>query len=440
MFKSVFKRSVGANRFFTCQSLTSAWGKRFSSQFEATPQSDENDIKNLQGLQEYRDALQLATEHRYTEAIKNLDRIVDILANSKMLVPRSHNHILKRKAMMYRLNDQHDEADECYETIVDNVENNTKNPVIIYSAYNDLFKQYVHSDVDKAISFGENLTDSDAIGDIPVIHHKDFYLNLANAYLLKGGECEKAKENLRKCLELELSPKYKGMVLNNLAVASWWHVLESDFHGDLKETPKDELYKFYAHQKNVKDDYELCLTQLKESIRNFEGIFPDDIFNIHKILDPANIIPDDVKQKDYTEKILLVNPLSGISISNICEILFQQKELDNFYFWLKYSLKFFEAVDQPNITRQLIFLGMVYAQNGQITSAEGIYRTCLGNLEKDNGFNKVFALQMYGSMLKNVEKRELEGLEYLNKAEQLQKKLPVWAERAVNLHVPDVEL
>ena len=77
--------------------------------------------------------------------------------------------------------------------------------------------------------------------------------------------------------------------------------------------------------------------------------------------------------------------------------------------------------------------------------AEGVLRSAESrlagvSLSQTEDFNTVLLHEVYGSLLKTVADREREGEQYLAKAQELRDKLPVWAERALHLHIPSWHL
>lgn len=69
-----------------------------------------------------------------------------------------------------------------------------------------------------------------------------------------------------------------------------------------------------------------------------------------------------------------------------------------------------------------------------------IYNGVLGSLEKQNSYERVFALRSYGYTLARNQETRLEGNDYIDQATALEKGFPFWSERKMNLFVPVMAL
>lgn len=76
-------------------------------------------------------------------------------------------------------------------------------------------------DLQKAIKLCKALLQHEK-EDMPIIHAKKFAFNLANAYLLSGNYID-SKKRYSQLLESDPQGTLKAYILNNLALACWWH-------------------------------------------------------------------------------------------------------------------------------------------------------------------------------------------------------------------------
>jgi hypothetical protein len=72
--------------------------------------------------------------------------------------------------------------------------------------------------------------------------------------------------------------------------------------------------------------------------------------------------------------------------------------------------------------------------------AEGLLSNALSHFEGSRDYNYVMSLEVFGSMLKSMPKRESEGEKLLEKAEEISSQLPYWAGRSIHLHIPQWHL
>jgi tetratricopeptide (TPR) repeat protein len=100
----------------------------------------------------------------------------------------------------------------------------TKNPANIFSAKLNLLVLFTHTDLAKAKSFAERLLLD--IDDYLPSHQRELYFAVANIYLLNG-QYPQAKAFYRNCLKLSSKPLIEAKILNNLAVACWYHKKQS---------------------------------------------------------------------------------------------------------------------------------------------------------------------------------------------------------------------
>ena len=131
--------------------------------------------------------------------------------------------MLKRLAHLCFVSRKFSESEKFFKVCADMTNQVTSNPINKFQAQKNLLILYTHSDIEKAKNFGERLLiDSDEYG---AVNKKEIDFMMGNIHFLDGDHA-KAKQAYRKTLKLNLQPHMEANVLNNLAFASWMHVLD----------------------------------------------------------------------------------------------------------------------------------------------------------------------------------------------------------------------
>jgi hypothetical protein len=118
----------------------------------------------------------------------------------------------------------------------------TKNPVNIFNAKRNLLTLYTYSDINKAQLLAERMMMD--IEDYLPAHNKELTLMMGNINLLNG-DYVKAKEMYRHGLKSAPQPQMEAHILNNLAFASWMHLIELPKTADeslRNDVVRDESY------------------------------------------------------------------------------------------------------------------------------------------------------------------------------------------------------
>jgi len=237
-------------------------------------------------------------------------------------------------------------------------------------------------------------------------------------------------------------------VLNNLAFASWMHVLDLP---KLKEEGTDPDGE--ARDQILKDEgytmaYMLQSMELREKAESTatNHTLLEALVNLELNADGKDALSPE-KEADFHG--LLESPNVGKTITNLSEYLLltqgMKGDIDNAAFWFKLGLKYYERVKPDNIDRHLIMLALFYATRDKRMIAEGLYRQVLDRLEYDTSsasinYNLVMALNFYGRMLLANPKRESEAKEYLKQSETLGRSLPHWYDKLDNIYMPGFDL
>ena len=117
-----------------------------------------------------------------------------------------------------------------------------------------------------------------------------------------------------------------------------------------------------------------------------------------------------------------------------------QRHKDSFAF-LDMALKLYKIHDMQNLLKfkVLALLGSLLETQGDLASMERIHDTIFKQLEPVDCYEKVFATRNYGYLLIKNDKTRLEGQDLIKKADEMQKAHPYWAERRLNLFVPQMQ-
>ena len=89
----------------------------------------------------------------------------------------------------------------------------------------------------------------------------------------------------------------------------------------------------------------------------------------------------------------------------------------------------------------MLLLGLFYASNKKVMTAEGLYSEALQKLKDEDSFTKVMGLNLYGRLiLKHHEQREKEATQYLKTSEEMAKRMPHWYDKLQYIYLPDFDL
>jgi exonuclease VII small subunit len=120
--------------------------------------SDFSGTELAQSLEEYSTAMELIKSSNWTMAELELQRCLEIIKNSGQSEETSYNFILTRIALMQRAQSKFNQCEKTLEQIVRNYKNHDKKyPNQLEKAYETLFKQYLSTNVTKALKLGEYL-------------------------------------------------------------------------------------------------------------------------------------------------------------------------------------------------------------------------------------------------------------------------------------------
>ena len=129
---------------------------------------------------------------------------------------------------------------------------------------NNLLKFYMEHDIDKAIRYGNEL--SDELGHIlQEGDQDDLKFSIATSYALKGdlNHFDEAKTMFQECCE-SMPATQKGFVLNNLGMLHFFNFVRMST--DLKDPQGAGLDTIQP----IIDNYEAAVLNLKKSVHAFE--------------------------------------------------------------------------------------------------------------------------------------------------------------------------
>lgn len=166
---------------------------------------------------------------------------------------------------------QHEDVNKSLQEVINLQVERKANPTVLYDEYSTLFLHHLHTDIKQAILLGKSLL-ADTSKNLPITYKKTFTFYLGTAYLLYGNYGD-SKRRLYECLKLDPTNNIlKGMILNNLAVACWWHKYPYAIRlQDLKSSEEEEE-KFRAEpyeDSKISAEFNECKTLLKNSIIEF---------------------------------------------------------------------------------------------------------------------------------------------------------------------------
>ena len=239
---------------------------------------------------------------------------------------------------------------------------------------------------------------------------------LGNLHLLQEN-LDQAKDSFRKAIVRATNDPsqmmLEGMLLNNLAFASWIHVL------GLKDV-QDESVK-----QRILTEERGSLGYLKSAIKMIEEAQVKHDDGLLEQLLSADFDADESATTTETEAQLsgvLQGQHLGIAITNLCEYQLMTQalrgELKNSSFWFNIGLKYYERCCPDTMDRHLTMLGLFCGINGKNMMSEGLYRRVLENhdygkptLRKTNTLG--MALSFYANMLTETNpNRKTEADEY----------------------------
>ncbi|OMJ87590.1 hypothetical protein SteCoe_10681 [Stentor coeruleus] len=364
----------------------------------------------IASLDEYSRASSLIQAKNYVMAELELSRCMDILNKANLKTEPGYSFLLHKLALVQRLQQKFSQCENSLETIVKNYEQNPKNYQIpLQQAYKTLFIQYLAQNIDKALKLAESLSLSNNYNSMTKEFQQEVKFIYGTALILHGQDFSKAKSLLNECLNMDLDIN-TPIILHNLACAQWLH--SKKYYGiDTRNLSTEERQDYNDYIEN----YNKAILNFQKAIQIYEGL--SDIFTLNS-------------------GFVLKNKLSGLSLTNIGEIFIENNDFEKAVDWVKTAMKLYEDTDKENIGRALVLIGSVLKEKKHLMHAEGLIRNAMEIMKGRNDGNEVFALRMYGALLKSNTKRFRECEDVQKKAQGIADILPYWYERAVYLYVP----
>jgi tetratricopeptide (TPR) repeat protein len=134
--------------------------RRFSKVINVQEKTPESVLgaEAAESLKEYSRAMDFIVQKEWAEAEKELEKCSKIIENSGQALEPSHNFVLQRIAITQRAQGKYSKCEETLEKVVHNYQVNSQ----IYRdqlefSYQTLYKQYLASNILKAVKLGEIL-------------------------------------------------------------------------------------------------------------------------------------------------------------------------------------------------------------------------------------------------------------------------------------------
>ena len=258
-----------------------------------------------ESIEEYSKAMDLILKKQWGEAEIELSKCAQILEKSDQSGEPSHNFVLQRLALSQRAQGKQTQCEESLEKIVFNYRQNpTQYQDQLELSYQTLYKQYLSSNIAKAIRLGDILQGSQIWPGLKKETQKNikFYYAVRNkktALTLQGKDYLKAKSTFYECLKL--NPEGNScFVYHNLGTAQWLHLRGSSSE-DFRKMPSFAQDEY----KRATLDFTESVANLQKAIQLFEG-FPD-LYTLESGLS-------------------FKNKLTGLSLVNVGEIYLEQLE------------------------------------------------------------------------------------------------------------------
>ena len=164
--------------------------------------------------------------------------------------------------------------------------------------------------------------------------------------LLQGKDYGSAKQQLKTCLQKSPGPN-SCFVMHNLACGQWWHA--------------QELTKTHPDARAISLEFTECLPNFRTAIKLFEG---------------------KEGQFDLSEQDQLLSPLTGLSLTNVAEVLFQQgnwavTSRQDAHKWLLCALEYYKKVNPKEMGRALTLVASVIKQKGNLREATALSQSSL---------------------------------------------------------------
>jgi hypothetical protein len=139
--------------------------------------------------------------------------------------------------------------------------------------------------------------------------------------------------------------------MHNLACGQWWHARE--------------LTKDHPESRAISLEFTECLPNFRTAIKLFEG---------------------KEGQFDLSEQDQLRSPLSGLSLTNVAEVLFDQGNWEvnarqDAHKWLQCALEYYKKVNPKEMGRALTLVAAVVKQKGDPRQALALSKAGLEVLQ-----------------------------------------------------------
>lgn len=384
------------------------------------------DDSDASGIANYKKAMEFLSQRNYDDSEVYLKKSLKDIKANKQETSAVYLHVLNRLALVNSLNNKMGDAEKYYKICTDMVKNVPGVEDLGYEYFNSLLHFYIKSDLDKAEKLAKDMVDI----EFKAYNIKKIRFSIANIWLFKR-EYENAMQNYQKVLKMIPDEQLKAYTLNNMAVTGVHQVDRANREGQsLAMTAEDhrEIVCTFKESISLLEN----LPEHKARGRENKSLSSLEQDSLKELLDTKTVIPEDYTQDHESRYLgLITNKDSGKVITNISEYLLTHENSNpvNISLWFKIGLDLYENTAPQLMDRHLVLLGLFYAANQQIGTAEKLYKASLQKMDKDVSYTKAMAMNMYGRMLIKHPKLEQQGTYYLKQSEELMKILPHWYDK-----------
>eukprot|EP00347_Sterkiella_histriomuscorum_P014449 403360823 len=441
---SYFKQT---SRLFSNESKYADFTQKFDEDALREPIIQDNQImidrmseyeqNNVMGLKEYEQAVKHMYVQNYGEAAAYFKECLRILKKDNQEKTLSYLYVLKRLAYSTYKEHKYDESEKYFKVCNQLSQIVTKNPANHFSAQKNLLIYYTYTNLDKALDLGNRLM-ADIDDTLPVYSKELCFLT---------GKHSKIKSKLIALrYDTQSLIQILAYTLNNLACTSWFHIKEVSKTKTIPEMTK-EKESALQDSKHIVSNFKDCIEILEDLHHDKNSLkrSVDELQLLQSLVSKDHTIPKDYSfDNEELYFTLLKSKEEGKALSNISEYLLETESFKgdsrNAGFWFRLGMKYFETIDPQHMDRHLILLGLFYASNGKLVTAQDIYSQALDKMRDDVSYTKVMGMNLYGRMLmKNKETQEEAG-KYLRLSEKAGAMLPYWYYKIEQLYIPEFDL
>ncbi|CAI2371089.1 unnamed protein product [Moneuplotes crassus] len=235
----------------------------------------------------------------------------------------------------------------------------------------------------------------------------------------------------------DLTKEQRAIAKNNLAI-----ILLRKYNEFLVKVKGDRsiIPEKYVHE------YDQVLPFFKEAIKGFETSqerTEEETEILNTLLNVTSIGPEDFYDHPDKAKFydILNHPLSGISLTNICEQIMIDKlwmEKKHTTFWFMVGLKYHEKHETFLLAKHLSLLALYYNSQQNPTVSEKLLLRALQIVEGRKDIHESFTKKILGTVLMGDPERKSEADKYISEALQIENQIVPWAGLLSRMNIPFV--